>query len=168
MHLSNTEVQFSIEKYFWAVFDKLKIIDLGFSGVSGVLAVSPTPGVHLLLQNLVIWHHSLWVSSPTLPMVHCCNILSRFLINKKSTIGFSRVSVVSADEGFNLTFIVTSIVLPAPASNINYFKYDLPHASLLLPIGFPRKRSRKKPPKHPKIRDRFLLIYQKRLENIFL
>ena len=50
MHHSNTGVQFSIEKYFRAVFDKLKKIDLGFSAVSGVSAVSATLGVHLLLK----------------------------------------------------------------------------------------------------------------------
>ena len=48
MHLSNTctGVQFSIEKYFWVVFDKLKKIDLGFSGVSGVSAVFCPECVH--------------------------------------------------------------------------------------------------------------------------
>ena len=32
MHLSNTGVQFSIEKYFWVVFDKLKKSTSDFQG----------------------------------------------------------------------------------------------------------------------------------------
>ena len=35
-----------MEKYFWVVFDKLKKIDLGFSGVSGVSAVFCPECVH--------------------------------------------------------------------------------------------------------------------------
>ena len=79
------------------------------------------------VKNLVICHHSPWVSIPTLPMVHYCNMFGSFLKNNnQSTLGLSGVSgvsVVSAAGGFTRTFIVTNIVIyqrPLRISNLTH------------------------------------------------
>ena len=127
MHLLNTGVQFSIEKYFRAVFDKLKKNRSRIFGGFGCFGGSGYPLGTFIVKNLVICHNSLLVSIPSLPIVHCCNIFGSFLINKKkSTLGFSGVSgvsAVSAAGGFTRTFIVTNIVIyqrPLRISNLTH------------------------------------------------